>query len=273
MSLSIGMNGRFFPGNWRAALTEIAFARRGGFQVLQFRGHPEGLSAAQLGDPLGAVAEALSASGVGATMELLIRVTGAGETPEGLSPLEVLEANLPAIRELPCTHVHWHLVPAERLTDAQARDLEARLVPQFGRAADVALDKGFRFGVEHNEPALKLFAPPSSCARLLEQVHGLGLLWDFNHTALEDLAAYQALSERVMGLHIADTRLPETNEHLPLGMGNLDVAGYCAGLLRQGFSGPGILEIGGLPKSGGYGRDTDEALLESAQRLREAVRG
>lgn len=265
------MNGRFFPGNWRPALDEIAFAGRSSFEVLQFRGQPEGLVAAHLGAPLGAVAEALKGAGVSATMELLIRVTGAGQTPDGQTPCEMLEANLPAITELPCTHVHWHLAPAASMTEVQVRDLEVRLLPQFRQAAEIACDRGFCFGLEHNEPALKLFAPPASCARLLEQVEDLGLLWDFNHTALEDLAAFRALGERVMGLHIADTRLPETNEHLPLGLGTLDVAGYCKGLLEQGFSGPGILEIGGLPKSGGYGRDTDEALVDSARRLREAL--
>jgi L-ribulose-5-phosphate 3-epimerase len=38
-------------------------------------------------------------------------------------------------------------------------------------------------------------------------------------------------------------------------------------LAAAGFAGPAILEIGGLPKSGGYGRDTDEALNKSRQRL------
>ncbi len=265
------MNGRFFPGNWRPALTEIAFAARSGFEALQFRGQPEGLGTEHLGAPIEAVAEALGAARITPTMELLIRVTKSGKTPDGATPLEYLRANLPAITGLACTHVHWHLAPTEWLTDAEARALEAHLVPQFAHAADLARDAGFRFGVEHNEPALRLFSPPASLARLLEAVDDLGLLWDFNHTAPEDLSGFRALGERVMGLHVADTRLPETNEHLPLGLGTLDVAGYCAGLLRQGFVGPGILEIGGLPKSGGYGRDTDEALLDSARRLREAL--
>jgi hypothetical protein len=40
-------------------------------------------------------------------------------------------------------------------------------------------------------------------------------------------------------------------------------------LFNGGFHGPAILEIGGLPKSGGYGRDTDQALADSLQRLHE----
>jgi sugar phosphate isomerase/epimerase len=71
-------------------------------------------------------------------------------------------------------------------------------------------------------------------------------------------------------LHISDTRLPETNEHLPLGMGTVDFARYCQLLRASKFHGPAILEIGGLPKSGGYDRDTDAALIDSLERLRSA---
>jgi L-ribulose-5-phosphate 3-epimerase len=42
-------------------------------------------------------------------------------------------------------------------------------------------------------------------------------------------------------------------------------------LLDQGFDGIGILEIGGLPKSGGFGRDTDEALIDSLKKLSTAI--
>jgi sugar phosphate isomerase/epimerase len=68
-------------------------------------------------------------------------------------------------------------------------------------------------------------------------------------------------------LHVADTRLPEVNEHLPLGLGTAPLAEYLAVLAAAHFAGPAILEIGGLPKSGGYGRDTDEALVDSRKRL------
>jgi sugar phosphate isomerase/epimerase len=71
-------------------------------------------------------------------------------------------------------------------------------------------------------------------------------------------------------LHVADTRLPETNEHLPLGMGTVDFAHICQVVRASGFHGPAILEIGGLPKSGGFGRDTDAALVDSLQRVRAA---
>ena len=53
----------------------------------------------------------------------------------------------------------------------------------------------------------------------------------------------------------------------PIGLGSIDFAHYFGELARRGFSGPGILEIGGLPKSGGYGRDTDQALIASLAAL------
>lgn len=67
-------------------------------------------------------------------------------------------------------------------------------------------------------------------------------------------------------LHVADTPLPAVNHHLPLGLGTIDFPAYFAALLSRGCRGPAILEIGGLPHSGGYGRDTDDALIESLRR-------
>ena len=103
------------------------------------------------------------------------------------------------------------------------------------------------------------------------QLEQFATLLDFNHTAPEDLAAFEALIPRMSLLHVSDTPLPEVNHHLPLGLGNIDFAAYCQTLIERGFNGPAILEIGGLPKSGGYGRDTDEALMDSLRRLQAAM--
>ncbi len=73
-------------------------------------------------------------------------------------------------------------------------------------------------------------------------------------------------------LRVSDSPLPETNHHLPLGIGSIDFADYCGTLLQGGFDGVAILEIGGLPKSGGYGRDTDEALCQSRALLSGIVK-
>ncbi len=81
-----------------------------------------------------------------------------------------------------------------------------------------------------------------------------------------------ALIPRMSMLHVADTPLPEVNHHLPLGEGSVDLADYCRALRQGGFAGPAILEIGGLPKSGGFGRDTDAALVASLRHLRAVNR-
>jgi hypothetical protein len=65
-------------------------------------------------------------------------------------------------------------------------------------------------------------------------------------------------------VHVSDTPLPETNHHLPLGRGNVDLTP-----LRTFDDVPLILEIGGLPHSGGPGLDTDDALRDSLERLRQ----
>ena len=48
--IQIGLNYRDFPGNWRPAREEIAFARAVGFTSMQFHGSDEGLNAERLGD-------------------------------------------------------------------------------------------------------------------------------------------------------------------------------------------------------------------------------
>jgi len=249
--IRVGMNGRFFPNNWRPALQEVGFAKEGGFQALQFPGKPEGLSERHLGAPLADVSRALALADITTTMEIIVRVDLEGRTAEGASPLDVLRANLPAIRQLPCTHVHLHVVLSESASEEETRALERSLVPQLREAVALSRSQGFMLGIEHNEPDLHLFGTPESCEVVLREVAGLGLVWDVSHTAYEHLSAFKALVPRMMGLHVSDTPLPEVNYHLPLGLGNVDLRGYCHALVQGGFRGPAILEIGGLPKSGG----------------------
>lgn len=269
-TISIGMNGRFFPNNWRPALDEVAFAHAHDFTALQFPGKEDGLNAEHLGTDADVIRDALSRAGIIAVMEILLRVDSAGRTAAGRTPLDVLHANLPAITSLPCQYVHWHLVPSETMDQAMVRALEAHLIPEFAAGVALAQNHGFRLGFEHNEPDLLLFGTPQSCQRALEAIPNLSLVWDFNHTIPDHIKAFQALVPRMSMLHVSDTPLPEVNHHLPLGLGTINIVDYCRALRRGNFRGPAILEIGGLPKSGGYGRDTDAALIDSAAQLRRA---
>jgi L-ribulose-5-phosphate 3-epimerase len=99
---------------------------------------------------------------------------------------------------------------------------------------------------------------------VLEALPGLHLVWDVNHTHPDRLETFLALRPRLSLVHVSDTPLPETNHHLPLGSGTVDLS------LVRDLGVPLVLEIGGLPFSGGYGLDTDEALIESSARLRDA---
>ena len=266
-SIQIGINGRFFPANWRPARNEISFARQYGFAAIQFPGKEEGLNASHLDDEPETVGRLLAEAGLAPVMEIVGRITPAGRTRNGLTPLELLAANLPAIQALGCRCVHWHLVITEWVAEPVVRQVEESLYPQLVAAVELAGERGFTFGLEHNEPELMLFGNPASCRAALEAAPGLAFVWDLNHTTSEDLPAFLALTPRMSMLHVADTPLPEVNYHLPVGLGNIDFAAYFHQLNGRGFAGPAILEIGGLPKSGGYGRDTDEALVDSSQRL------
>lgn len=267
----IGMNARLFPGNWRPARQEIRFAQRSGFAAIQFPGPEQGLDATRLGDSLSAIADALQQAQLTAVMEMVIRINEQGHTTTGASPLDVLEANLPAITGLPCPCAHWHLVPMQPLEAKQARQVEERLIPQLMAGVALAHTYGFQFGFEHNEPDLQLCGMPGACAALLAAVPGLKFVWDLNHTIPAHLTAFLALIPHMSMLHISDTPLPEVNYHLPLGLGSIDFTAYGRALQAGGFHGPAILEIGGLPKSGGYGRDTDAALLDSQLRLKQIL--
>lgn len=270
-TIQLGFNGRFFASNWRPALDEIAFAQAHGFDALQFQGKPDGLSASELGADLARISTALRAASITAVMEIVIRVDARGQTDRGRSPLEILTANLPAITALSCRYVHWHLVPLAPMELATIAVLEKALLPQLASAAALAKEHHVRFGFEHNEPELLLFATPHACARTLAAVAELSFVWDVNHTTPEHLAAFQALTPRMSMVHVSDTPLPAVNYHLPLGLGTIDLPARCRALRAAQFAGPMILEIGGLPKSGGYGRDTDQALIDSRQRLRQAL--
>jgi sugar phosphate isomerase/epimerase len=265
------MNARLFPNNWRPLRHEIAFAHEHGFECLQLPGLMRGLDAEHLGDSIATVGELLSASGVGTVMEMVVRVGPDGRTAEGATPLDVLHANLPAIIALGCNPVHWHLVPAAPMSAIELAAIEESLTPQLAAAVAIAADQDVRFGLEHNEPGIPLFATIERCITTLEQVPDLGLVWDLNHTLLEQLNAYLALTPRISMLHVSDTPLPETNHHLPLGRGSIDFATYTSQLIRRGFRGRTILEIGGLPKSGGFGQDTDTALIDSRAQLLAAI--
>lgn len=270
LTVPIGINARLFPSNWRPARDEIAFASANGFRSIQFPGQLHGLDAERLGDPIEAVAAALRATHLIAVMEIVVLVDLEGRTKLGTTLVDVLQANLPAITTLPCAYVHLHLAPSIRADDSLWEALERRLVPQFAACVALARDNGFKLGFEHNEPDIRLFPTVERCVALLDAVPDLGLVWDFNHTPLADVATYLELAQRITMLHVSDTPVPQLNYHYPLGMGAIDFTSYCRGLQDRGFAGPAILEIGGLPKSGGYGRDTDAALIDSARRLHQA---
>jgi L-ribulose-5-phosphate 3-epimerase len=273
LALQIGLNGRFFPGFWRPARQEIRFAQQHGFAAIQFPGRPTGLNAEHLGDELETVGGLLAEAELTATMEIVVRLVEDNRTATGQTPLEVLRANLPAITTLPCTCVHWHLVLDWDADEGDAHAVEEALYPQFAEAVAVAEAEGFRFGIEHNEPTVFPFATPAACQAVLAAVPGLHLVWDINHTTLDTLPQFVALVPHMSLIHVADTPLPEVNHHLPLGLGTIDLPAYCRALQAGGFNGPAILEIGGLPRSGGYGRDTDEALVDSLARLRASADG
>ncbi|ABU58763.1 MULTISPECIES: sugar phosphate isomerase/epimerase [Roseiflexus] len=271
--VAIGFNARLFPINWRPVSHEIAFARGLGCDCIQIHGREQGIDAAYLGMSLAAVGDMLISNDMSAVMEIVVRVGANGRTASGVTPLDVLRNNLDAIRRLAIRHVHWHFAPATRLTDAELCALEAMLIDTLIVGADMARANGFTLALEHNEPDVPLFARIEAITQALEAAPELGFVWDLNHTPTNELNDWLDLAPRMTLLHVSDTPLPAVNHHLPLGQGSIDFEARFCELRERGYRGAAILEIGGVPKSGGFGRDTDEALCDSVARLRRAVWG
>ena len=216
--LLIGLNYRDSSTDWRPARAEIAFAAAQGFTSMQFHGllSPGGLGADRLGEAPAAVGEALRAARLTSVLEIIVRLDPAGRTAGGLTALDVLTANLPAITDLGCACVHCHFVPLAPVEQAALAALEESLLPDLAAGVALAAAQGFRFGIEHNEPGIGLFSTPERCAAALAAVPGLGFLWDGNHTPPGQLAGYLTLTDYMTMLHIADT---PAGRQLPLAAG------------------------------------------------------
>lgn len=269
--IQIGMNARLFPNLWRPAIQEVAFAAQAGFSHLQFPGTETGLDAERLGAPAAEVGEALRAAGVGAVMEIVVRLTPEARTAAGGTAVTVLEANLPAIEALGIKRVHWHFVRHGTYSPEEVALVETLLHADLARGVALAQQYGFWLGFEHNAPGPGLFSSLPPCLAALEAIPDLGFVWDVNHNPPDEHAAYTALAPRLSLLHVSDTPLPELNHHQPIGQGSIDFGLVFGDLLKNGYHGPAILEIGGQPFAGGFGRDTDEALIDSQVRLRAAL--
>jgi sugar phosphate isomerase/epimerase len=244
--LRIGMLGRFFPGNWRPPADEIRFAAENGFAAVQIRSDEPGALEEVLGADAGETGRAFAEHGVEPVVEMLLRLN---DYP---SVADAVRANLAALAALGCTRVHVHPVPGSSRIDVD--ELHARLPGLFADAMRVAEDAGLVLGVEHNSVEHRLLIDPEVVAALLDAVPGLHFVWDLNHA---DPHAFARFRDRLSLVHASDTPLPVTNHHLPIGRGAVDFS------VLDGVEVPVILEIGGLPASGGPGFDTDDALRSS----------
>jgi L-ribulose-5-phosphate 3-epimerase len=269
--LPVGMNARLFPSNWRPVADEIAFAADSGFDLLQLPGPVAGLGVQRLGAPPVIVGALLRDVGLGAVMEMAFRLDPDGRTSTGGTILGAVRANLSPLAALGATSVHVHPIPPNPDDASDVRRIEDLIEAALPACVEAAADLGVSLSLEHNEPRLALFSDPERCAALLEAVDGLGLVWDVNHTAPDRLPQFAALAPRMRLVHVSDTPLPQLNGHQPIGGGSLDLDGYLGAVLEQGYRGPLVLEIGGHPLAGGFGRDTDEALVDSLRRVRGSL--
>ena len=156
----------------------------------------------------------LRAADIEAVMEIIVILNPAtGRSRAGLTPIQILHNNLPAIRAMRCSCVHWHMAAASPFQPEDLPGLEYAMLPQLAQAFDMGQQHGFYFGLEHNETGLQIFASPESINAALDAVPGLGFVWDLNHSPAEHMAAYLELAARISMLHLADTP-PVSYTHL-----------------------------------------------------------
>jgi sugar phosphate isomerase/epimerase len=260
------MNARLFASNWRPVAREIGFAAACGFDLLQVPGPVTGLGVQRLGDPPVVVGALLRERGLGAVMEMAFRLDADGRTQTGGTMLAALRTNLAPAVAVGVSGVHLHPVPADMSEEDGVRRLEDLIERALPACVEAAGGVGLPLSLEHNEPRLALFSDPARCAAVLDAVDDLGFVWDLNHTAPDRLPEFAALAPRMRLVHVSDTPLPHLNGHQPIGGGTLDVEGYLAAAIGAGFRGPLVLEIGGHPRAGGFGRDTDAALADSLRK-------
>jgi L-ribulose-5-phosphate 3-epimerase len=247
------MLGRFFGrltgGNWRPPERELRFAAAAGFDTLQIRSDRAGEIEHELGIVASTLGVLFDDFGLEPVLEMLVRHEG-----ERGTLVRALRANLAAIDAIGILRVHIHPVGP--------REAAPILRDDFAEALELAESAGLILGCEHNAPGHRLLVEPDDVEALLDAVPGLGFVWDVNHTLPEHAARFLALRERFTLVHVSDTPLPETNHHLPLGRGSVDFS------VLKGIDVPLILEVGGLPISGGPGLDTDDVLLDGLAKLR-----
>ena len=193
-SIRIGHNIRISDHNWRPTLEEIRFAKHAGFAGVQFPDRKAGLLEEILGASFAEVREALEPNHLGTVHLEVALETGGVLEQDGLTPLKILERNLPAIQGLGIKLVHWHLVTREPASEIPR--LEDWLEKELATGMQIARDEGFKFAFEHNDKN-PLFSSPQACANMLERVPGLGFVCDLNHFSADQLPDYAALAPRI----------------------------------------------------------------------------
>jgi sugar phosphate isomerase/epimerase len=265
----LGFSGRFSRKQWRPALSEISFAQAGGWGALQFSAPEGGLTHRHVGAELAEVGQALKEAGVTAVVELPITLTNNALTLGERPPLDVLHANLPAIRALRAPFVYMKFLPNWPLSEAKCRALEQILLPQLSEASRLGDEYGFQFGITHNESRVRLFAGAEVMRQTLQATHGLGFVWQTCHTPHEELPAYLPLLSRLMVLIMTDRPA-----YLPLGRGAVNFLPFLQTVADRNFTKPLLVHIASAPTSvvsgeeePEHGRDPDTLLQEAHQYL------
>jgi L-ribulose-5-phosphate 3-epimerase len=262
----IGFNARLFANSWRPIREELVFARASRFSALQIRKDDSSIDEHYLGDSFLDVSRLMRKNRLITAVELVMHVDEKGQTPGGGMPVELFEANLPAIQALNSTFVHWHLIPKAGCSRPAAAALESSLIAQFATGVSTAQQYGIQLGFKQNQPDHFLFSTPQSCQAILDRVPHLMFVWDLNHTHPDHLPGFLSLAQRMSMVHISDTPLPDAAPHSPLADADTDDFETCLRqLLNTGFTGPAILKMDEL------GRDSDEALQNLHKRFKKVV--
>jgi sugar phosphate isomerase/epimerase len=150
-----------------------------------------------------------------------------------------LEASIDAAVELGAEKGVFHASTFVRADKWDRETVRGHLYDSIVRVTDYARDRGFEAVVENLKSP---FFDASDFPDLFDRTAATACL-DTGHAHVTECSLAEQADllrrhgERISHVHLNDTRIDETDEHLPVGVGRLDFAALADAIVETGWSG------------------------------------
>jgi sugar phosphate isomerase/epimerase len=177
--------------------------------------------------------------------------------------LEEVLSSLETAADLGAAKAVLHPGYISGLAVAVMQQAVALAMESLGAVAQRAQALGMTLCIENLFPKFRPFADPADFQRLFDLFPQLKFVLDIGHAHMEDKSGRRIIDfiarhgHRLAHVHVSDNK-GRTDDHLPVGQGNIDFAAFTQALRRSGYDDTLTLEI--------FVEDRT-ALLESRRRL------